>query len=139
MNARRTRFLRQSCDQLFNFLAGYHHQVRQFVNDHHNQRYRLQRLRCIGRETERVRQRLAAFLGFSDFCVVACKIAHTKRAHQLVAPLHFGNTPVERIGGLAHICDDRCEQVRDIGIDRHFEHLRVDQNQAHVFRFGFVE
>ena len=94
---------------------------------------------CFGRQAERVRQRLAALGGVGDLLVVAGEVAHAELAHQLVAPLHLADAPVERVGGLLHVGDDRAQQVRDALVDAHLEHLRVDQDQAHVARLGLVE
>ena len=94
---------------------------------------------CFGRQAERVGQRLAALGGLGDLLVVADEVAHAELAHQLVAPLHLADAPVERVGGLLHVGDDRAQQVRDAFVDAHLEHLRVDQDQAHVARLGLVE
>ena len=89
---------------------------------------------------ERVRMRLAASRPpRSILLVVAGQVAHAELAHQLVAPLHLADAPVQRVGRLLHVGDDRREQVRDALVDRQLEHLRVDQDQAHVARLGLVE
>jgi len=40
------------------------------------------------------------------------------------ATFHFADAPVERVGGLLHVGDDRAEQMRDAFVDAHLEHLR---------------
>ena len=86
-----------------------------------------------------LRERLAAFFGVADLLVVAGEVAHAERRHQLVAPLHLADAPVERVGGELHVGDDRRQQMRDAFVDRKLEHLRVDQDQAHSSRRRLVE
>jgi hypothetical protein len=80
-----------------------------------------------------------AGLGFVDLVVVARQVAHAQLAHQLVAPLHLGHAPVQAVGGLLHVGHHRRQQVRNAFVDRHFQHLGVDHQQAHVARLGLVQ
>ena len=66
----------------------------------------------IRRQAEWMRNFLPFFIGFFDLLVLACQITHAEHRHQLVATLHLCHTPVQGIGGLAHICDYRGQQVR---------------------------
>ncbi len=93
-----------------------------------------ERFRLVRREAERVRQLFVAFRGFVDLVVVAGEVTHAELAHQLVAALHFGDRPVERVAGLAHVGDHRAQQMRNAFVDAHFEHLRVDQDHADLGR-----
>jgi hypothetical protein len=90
-------------------------------------------------ERERIRDVFLALGRFQDLAVVAGQVAHAELGHQLVAALHLVHRPVQRVAGLAHVGDDRRQQVRDAFVDRHLQHLRVDQDQAHVGRVGFVQ
>ena len=84
-------------------------------------------------------QRLAGLLRLDDPGVVPGEVAHAERAHQLVAALHLAHAPVERVAGELHVGDDRREQVRNALVDRQLQHLRVDQDQAHLLRLGLVQ
>ena len=132
-----TRFLCQPGDELFHLLADDHHHVGKFVDEHHDERQRLQRRRRfveigIGLE-QRVHHRLAGVDGILHFLVEASQIAHAHRTHQLVAALHFRHAPTQAVGGFLHVCHDRRQQVWDALIHRQFQHLRVDHQHPHVF------
>ena len=139
MNAGRPRLLRQPGDQLFDLFAGDHHQVGQLVDDDNDVGYGAERFRAFRRQRQRVGQARSAFFAVADAAVEAGNIAHAQRRHQFVAPLHFADAPVEGVGRLLHVDDDRREQVGNAFVDREFEHFRVDQDQPHVFRLGLVE
>ena len=74
-----------------------------------------------------------------DAAVVAREVAHAEGGDQPVAALHFADAPVERGGGELHVGDHRREQMRDAFVDRQLEHLRIDQDQAHLPRLGLVD
>ncbi len=133
------RLLRDPRDQLLDLLAGHHHQVGELVDDDDDDRHLLERLGRVRRQRERVAERRARLLRFADLRVVAAEIAHAERRHQPVAALHLGDAPVERVAGELHVGDDRREQVRDAFVDRKLEHLRVDEDQAHLPRLRLVE
>ena len=139
VNARRTGFLRQAGNELFNFFAHHHHQVGQFVDHHHNVGQALQGLGAVRREAKGVVQKLATGLGFVNFVVVAAQVAHAQLAHELVATLHFTHAPVQAVGGLLHVGDHGGQQVRNTFVDRHFEHLGVNHQQAHIAGLGLIE
>ena len=90
-------------------------------------------------QAERVADRLAALGRLVDFLVEASQIAHALLAHQLVAALHLVDAPVQRVGRLLHVGHDRRQQMRNAFVDAHFQHLRVDHDQAHIARLGLVE
>ena len=68
---RRARLLRQARDQLLDLLADDHHQVGELVDDDDDERQPLERLGLLGRQAERVGQRLAALGRLGDLLVVA--------------------------------------------------------------------
>ncbi len=139
VDSRRARLLREARDQLLDLLADHHHQVGELVDDDDDERQPLERLGILGREAERVGDVLALLGRLGELLVVARDVANAEPAHQLVAPLHLADAPVERVGGLLHVGDDRAEQVRDPFVDAHLEHLRIDQDEPHVARLGLVE
>ena len=102
-------------------------------------RQTVQRFGVIGCETEGIGQRHTALTRFIELVVVARQISYTELAHQFIAALHFTHTPIQTIGGLAHVGDHRCQQMRNAFIDRHLQHLGVNHQHAHIARFGFVE
>ncbi len=61
----------------------------------------------------RILDGLAGLDGVLHLAVEAGEVAHTQRRHQLVATLHLGHTPAQRIGRMLHVGDHRCQQVRD--------------------------
>ncbi|MPN12963.1 hypothetical protein SDC9_160283 [bioreactor metagenome] len=132
-------FLRKAGNLLFDLLANHHHQVGQLVDDDHDVRHGLQRLRRFRGQGERIGDVLPLFLRILDLGIEAGNIAHPHRRHQLVALFHLGDAPVQRVGRLLHVGDDRRQQVRNALVDRQFQHLRVDHDQAHLIRLGLVE
>ena len=56
--------------------------------------------------------------GVFDFAIEAGDVAYTHGGHELIAALHFGDTPTQRVGRFLHVGDDRCEQMRDALVDR---------------------
>ena len=133
------RFLRQAGNQLLNLLAHHHHQVGQLVDHHHDVRQALQRLRVVGGEAERVGDELARSGGFVNLGVKPGQVAHAHFAHELVALFHLSHAPVQAMGGLAHIGNHGCQQVRDAFVHRHLQHLGVNHQQAHIARLGLVQ
>jgi hypothetical protein len=68
--------------------------------------------------------------GFLGLLVEAGDVAHAHLRHDLVAALHLAHDPFEGEHGLLRIGDDRGEEVGDALVDREFEHLRVDHDEA---------
>ncbi len=139
VDAGRAGLLGQARDQLLDLLADHHHQVGQLVDDDDDVRQALQRLGLLGREAEGVGNGFLARLGLVDLGVVARQIAHAQLAHELVAALHLGHAPVQAIGGLLHVGDHGAQQVRNAFVDRHFQHLGIDHQQAHIAGLGLVQ
>jgi hypothetical protein len=79
---------------------------------------------------------LPDFFASATFRVIAAEIAHAEARHQPVAALHFADTPVERVCRELHVGHDGREQVRDALVNRELEHLRVDEDHAHLPRLG---
>ena len=139
VNARRARLLRQPGNQFLDLLAHHHHQVSQFVNHDHDVRQASQRFGRVGRQAERVVDKLAMRLGVVNLRVVAGQVAHPQFAQQFVTPLHLGNAPAQAIGGLFHVGHHRREQVRNAFVERHLQHLGVYHQEAHIAGLGLVQ
>jgi hypothetical protein len=67
------------------------------------------------------------------------EIAHPERGHQLIATLHLGHAPAQRVRCFLHVGDDRREQMRDALVHRELQHLRIDHDQADVLGRRLVE
>ena len=133
-------FLRNSCDELFHFFANDHHHVGKFVNDddYRGQGCELGRWHLfLG--PQRVSERLPPTCGLFHLPIKPCHIPDTQCRHQSIAPFHFCNTPIKCMRGFFHICHDRSEKMGNTIIDRQFQHLRVNQYEAHFFRCGFAQ
>ena len=139
MDAGRARLLREPRDQLFDLLADDHHHVGEFVDDDDDERQRLETGSALVDVRPQAlavsngsRSGLPASLRVLHLLVEAGEVAHADRRHQLVAPLHLGDAPAQRVGGFLHVGDDRREQMRNALVHRQLQHLRVDHDHAHV-------
>src|SRR5260221_9367471 len=47
-----------------------------------------------------------------------------------VAPVHFTHAPVQRVTRLAHVGDDRRDQVWNVPVGGQLEHLRIDHQRS---------
>ena len=143
MNTGRTRFLRQTGNQLFHFLTDGHHQVSEFVDQHHDIRqffqHRMLGIHAVTRLPVRIRNRTAHARRFGDFLVIAGQVTHAQRRHQLVAAFHLIHAPAQGVGGVFHVGDHFSQQMWNTFIDRQFEHFRVDHDETHIFRLRFIE
>ncbi|SAJ34031.1 Uncharacterised protein [Enterobacter cloacae] len=107
VDARRTRFLCQTRNQLFHFLANGHHQVGELIHQHHDVRqffqHRMLGIHAVTRLPVWVRNRTAHTCRLSDFLVITGQVTHAQRRHQLVATLHFIDAPAQCVGGVLHV------------------------------------
>ncbi len=71
MDARSARLLCKARNQLFNFLASRHHQVRKLINHHDDERQLFERLRLVWCERERIGEWHAARLRLTHFLIEA--------------------------------------------------------------------
>ncbi|MNV28880.1 hypothetical protein D3C71_1200860 [compost metagenome] len=138
-----TRFLCQSGDQLFNFLAYCHHQVGEFIHQHHDVRqffqHRMLSIHAVARLPVWVRNRTAHARRFSNLVVITGEVTHTQSRHQLVAAFHFVDAPAQGVGGIFHVGHNFGEQMRNAFVDGELQHFRVDHDETHIFRLRFVE
>ena len=149
VDARRARLLCQPLDEEFDLLARRHHQIGEFVDDHHDlgQHLEVQRLLLIDRLArigivtglDLAAERLALGLGSADLVVEAGEAAYADRRHLAIAILHLLDRPFERPHRLGRIGDDRRQQMRDIVVHAEFQHLRVDHDHAALVRRQAVE
>ena len=80
----------------------------------------------LGRQ---VHQRRAGLLRLGNLVVVARQVAHAHPGHQFVAALHFTDAPHQRTGRLLHIGYHRSEQMRNVSVNRQFQHYGVRKLQ----------
>ncbi|MNS81909.1 hypothetical protein D3C72_1156360 [compost metagenome] len=143
VDTRRTRFLRQTSNQLLNLFTNRHDQVSELVDHHHDVRLFLQNRRrdvhAVGRFPERIRDWTSHRLGLIDTFVVTCQVTHAERRHQLVATLHLGDAPTQGIGGVFHVGNHVRQQVWNTFIDRQLQHFRINHDKAHFFRRGLIQ
>ena len=90
-------------------------------------------------DQQRIADRLPCVLRFLDLAIEAREVAHAERRHQLIATLHLGDAPAQRVGRLLHVGDDRRQQMRNALVHRQLQHLRIDHDQAHVLGGRLVE
>ena len=121
------RLLRQPDDRLLDFLGRRHHEVGQLVDDDHDERHRLELqvglvrvLRAHARDGLGVLDRRVVLLGVADLAEVG---------ERLESLLHLVDRPLQRVGGLLRVDDDRRQQVRQVLVDLELDHLRVDQDE----------
>ena len=69
-------------------------------------------------------QPLIVFLNITDFLA----------RQQFVASLHFIHRPLQSRNGLFRLVNHRRKKMRNISVRRHFDLLRVNQNQLHITR-----
>ena len=149
VNTRRARHLRQALDGAFDLLARDHHQVGHFIDHHHDEGHGLEFQRLVlidglaGLAVEAgldgALQHFALVFGLGDALVEGLDAAHAHLGHFAVALFHFPHRPFQRHHRLLGIGDDRRQQMRNAVIDRQFQHLGVDHDQAALFRRQPVE
>src|SRR5699024_2608492 len=120
----RTSLLCDAHDGVFDFLRCGHHQVRQLVDDTDDKRIwthlTLRARRCC----QFTRTHLA---------VEVLDVPHTSRLHVHVALFHLFYHPLHGSRSLLRLRKARSDQVRYAPIRSHFHHLRIHQQQAHMF------
>ena len=117
MNTSRSSFLSQANNGIFHFFASYHHEVCQLVHNDHNQRKRnlfIFRLTCIV---------------FSYLSIVSCNIASTDLRKELITIFHFIYHFLQSSTRLARVSHNRDKQVRNIIINRQFNHFGIDHHE----------
>jgi hypothetical protein len=104
-----------------------HHQVGELVDDHQQVRVR---------HVDPLAVRRADQLAVADGCVEVVDVAEAAGRQVVVAHVHLAHDPLQRLGGLLRVGDDRRDEVRDALVGRELDPLGVDQHHAHVVRRG---
>ena len=141
--------LGQALDAGFNLFAGHHHQVGHFVDDHNDIGQR-DRGEFFG-----FKHRIAGFfvkpglngalehlaLGKRLFhaAIVAFDVAHAHFGHFAIALFHLAHDPFQGDNGLFGVGHNGGQEMRDAVIDRQFQHLGVDHDQAAFLGRQLVE
>ena len=115
--------LRDSGDALFHVACRHHHEVVQFVDDHHDE------IHALG---HRVGALFHLNLSAIESRVVTRDVAVTHLEQQVVATFHLAHGPSQGVGGLLRIGHRLGEQMRQAGVLTHFDLLGVDQDHAHL-------
>ncbi len=71
--------------------------------------------------------------------VVALDVAHAELRHQAIARLHLRHRPLQRGHGLLRVRHDGRQKVGDPLVDREFQHLRIDHDEANALGRMAVE
>ena len=127
MDTGRTRELGDANNRIFNIAWSHHHQVSQFVNDHQQIWVRPQNAL-----TTCWRSYLAG-----AYCRI--EIVHVPKAKVrkiVVTLIHFGNHPLQGIGGLLGISDDRSDEVRHTFVDAQLNALGVNEDHSNLIGGG---
>ena len=124
MDAGGARLLREAGDELFHLLARHHHEVRELVDHHDDERQRLR--------LDAVLRRPLLLDRLPDVAVVLLDVADAFRGQRLVAFLHLADGPAQCVGRLLRFDDDRRQQVWDVVVHPELEPLGVDHDQPHI-------
>ena len=118
VDARGPRHLGQAHDRVLDLARHGHHQVREFVDDHHD----------VGQP-----------LGLGHRLVVGIDVLVPLFGQLAVSALHLGHDRPERFRRLLGLGDDGREQMRDAVVDRELEHLGVDHRKLDLVRPRIVQ
>src|SRR5689334_21688401 len=140
MDAGRARHLRQTLHRTFDFFAADHHQIGNLVDDDHDERHEVEPEQfasvdwltgfAIKTRLDRAFELLALFLGAPNAVVEGFDAAYAELRHLAVTLFHLAHRPFERHDRLARIGNDGRKQMRNTVIDRQFQHLGIDHDQA---------
>ena len=125
VDAHGTSLSRQASYGLFNFLAGDHHEVRHFVDNHDDKRHAVAAIFF--------RNFIRQFTRFK-LCVKAADVTHLCRCQDFRTAVHFVAEPLERLDSNFRLRDDRRQKVRDVFVHFEFHRLRVHKNHAEFIR-----
>ena len=75
-------------------------------------------------------------LTLADGTVEVLHIVETEVLQIVIAGVHLLDHPLQSLSGLLRVGDDRREQMRDSGICCQFHALRVNEDEANLFRCG---
>ncbi len=133
------RQLSEPRDLPFDFFAFLHHEVRQFVNNDHDERQFLQGGVFNGFKAFRQGSVRFLILVFADKSVVFRDVAHAERFKKLIALVHFIDSPKQRVARQIHIRHHGVHKVGQAVIHGKFHPFRVDQQHLHFMGLRLVE
>ena len=119
------RELRDPHDRLLDIARGDHHEVRQFVDDDEEIRVRTHHPLASGRGSQPAG---------CDRLVEVVEVAEAEEGKVVVSTVHFRDDPLEGIGGLLRVRDDRRDEMRNALVRRQLNPLRIDENKTHFIR-----
>ena len=123
----RARELRDADDRVLDVARGDHHEVGELVDDDQEVGVRLELALAARRQHDLV---------VDDGLVEVVDVAEAERREVVVAHVHLLDDPLQRFGRLLRVRDDGRDEVRDPGVDRELDALRVDEHHAHVGGLG---
>ena len=124
--------LRDAGDALFHLAARHHHEIRQFVNDHHHEGQRLHHVRAVrpswvwGAALE-----INDAAGLLDLEIELFEVPHAQQREAPIAVLHLRHGPLEHPARLFHVRHHRRPEVGDVFVDAQFHHLWIHQDELH--------
>ena len=134
------RHLRQALDAGLDLFARDHHQVGHLVDDHHDIGHLLG-LEFLGLEDRlagvvvkpglhRAREHLVLGQRIAHPAIVAFDVAHAHLRHLAIALFHFADDPFQGHHGLFGVGHNGRQKMRDAVVNRKFQHLGVNHDQA---------
>ena len=122
-----TRELRDALDRGLDVTRRDEHEVRQLVDDDEEVRVRRELALAVRRE---------GHLARTHGLVELVDVLVAERGEVVVARVHLAHDPLESLGGLLRVRDDRRDEVRDALVHRQLDALGVDEHHAHLFGRG---
>ena len=127
VNTGRARELGDPHDRVFDVARRDHHQVGELVDDDKQVRVRPIDPLAAGRRHERAGV---------DRSVEVVDVPIARRREVVVAHVHLAHDPLQRLGSLLRVGDDRRDQVRNAFVAGQLDPLGVDQHEAHLVGCG---
>jgi hypothetical protein len=127
VDAGRTGELGDADDRLLDVTRGDHHQVRQLVDDDEQ----------VGvRADDPLGARQRRDLAGLDGLVELVDVLEAERREVVVAGVHLTHDPLEGLGGLLGVGDDRRDEVRDALVGGQLDPLGVHEHETHLIGGG---
>ena len=127
VNARGTRELRDALDRRLDVARRDEHEVGELVDDDEQVGVRRELALAVGRQLHLAR---------AHRLVELVDVLVAERGQVVIACVHLAHDPLECLGGLLRVRDDRRDEVRDALVRRQFDALGVDEHHAHLFGRG---
>src|SRR5690606_2497048 len=130
VDPRGTGELGDALDRGLDVAGGDHHEVRELVDDHQQVRVGGQAPLAAGGDLH---------LPGAHGLVEVVDVLEPEGGEVVVAGVHLLDYPLERLGGLLRVGDDRGDQVRDALVDGELHALGIHQHHPHLLRGGAHE